>query len=236
MLIYANRTAPEALDRAALRRDDMWAQIFTTPKKYRGEVVHLEGKLRKLRQFEAHSMAVQGGALQYYEGYMEVGATQDDPLFIQITELPPGLKTGDNLDVPVGISGYFYKVFRYQGVDTKRTGKDRKAPLVIGRTVTLLGPAPAAAPEDTANAPDWSIWLGPLFFGVIGLTVALLFSLGYWFRSGDRRVHGRLSAARYGDFVPPPADASGGEPGSGGREPPDSSQAPGGSRPPLAPE
>jgi hypothetical protein len=212
MLIYANRTAPEALDRAALRQDDLWPQLFANPSKYRGEVVHFEGKLKKLRQFKAQSMAVQGGALQYYEGYMEVGATRDDPLFIQITELPPGLKPGDNLDMPVAFSGYFYKIFRYTAVDTKKTHKDRLAPLAIGHTVRLLGPAKAPV-EDTTNAPDWSIWLGPLFFGVIGLTVALLFSLGYWFRSGDRRVRGRLSAARYGDFVAPPPDAPG-EPGA----------------------
>ena len=34
-------------------------------------------------------------------------------------------------------------------------------------------------------------------------------SLGYWFRSGDRHVRGRVYAARYGDFIAPPPGAAG---------------------------
>jgi len=45
-----------------------------------------------------------------------------------------------------------------------------------------------------------------MFFGLIGLTVGLLFMLGYWYRTGDRHVRGRVYAARYGDFIPPPPD------------------------------
>ncbi len=204
MIICANRTAPAALDKAALHEDGLWTKVFHDPEKYRGELLHFEGRLKRLRQFPAQAMAVQGGAKDYYEGYLSVDAWNDDPVFIICTELPPGLAPGESLDVPVGFSGYFYKIFRYTPADAKQTHKDRLAPLVIGRTLTLTGPA---APDKAEGGSEWPEWLGPVFFGVIGLTVALLFTLGYWFRGSDRHVHGRLHAVRYGEFVPPPPDA-----------------------------
>jgi len=179
--------------------------LFHEPEKYRGQVVHLVGRLKKLRQFDPQPMAAQGGVRNYYEGYVSVGEW-DDPLFIEFTELPPGLQPGDTLDVPVGFSGYFFKVFRYTAKDTKKEHKDRLAPLVIGHTITVQA-TPALPGGVEAQEGPWSVWLGPLFFGAIGLTVAVLFTLGYWFRSGDRHVHGRVSAVRYGDFIPPPDDA-----------------------------
>ena len=105
----------------------------------------------------------------------------------------------------VGLSGYFFKKYRYTAGDTKKTNKDRLAPLVIGRTLTLLTePAPAEAPPDT----EWARWLGPTFFGVIGLTVALLFAVGYWFRRGDGHVRGRVSSVRHADFIAPPPETT----------------------------
>lgn len=205
MLVFASRTSPAALDQAALRDGDLWSKVFNEPAKYRGKVVHFEGRLKKLRQFDPQPMAAQGGVNDYYEGYMDIGEWAN-PLFIEFTELPAGLKTGDRLDVPVGVSGYFFKVFRYTAQDTKKEHKDRWAPLVIGRTVAV-GAQPAAPGGIEAQEGPWSIWLGPLFFGAVGLTVAVLFTLGYWFRSGDRRVRGRVIAARYGEFIPPPHDA-----------------------------
>ena len=219
MIIYANRTAPAALDAAALKDEGLFAKVLHDPEKYRGQVLHFEGRLKKLRQFPAQAMAMQGGATEYYEGYLSVDAWQDDPVFFICTELPPGLKPAETLDIPASVSGYFYKVFRYKAADTKETHKDRLAPLVIGHTITLQGPAgPGTAQEEEGTA--WPEWLGPAFFGVIALTMALLFLLGYWFRHGDHHVRGRLSAARYGEFIAPPPDDKSEAPGEPGASAP----------------
>ena len=148
-------------------------------------------------------MALQGGVKKYYEGFMYADILQQDPVFFDITELPKGLEPGDHLNVRIGLSGYFFKIFRYTAVDTKQTSKDRLAPLVIGHTITLLPePKAAAAPPDS----EWVKWLGPAFLGVIGLTVAILFAVGYWYRRSDWRVRGRLTAARHANFIPPPPE------------------------------
>ena len=204
MIIFANRTAPAALDKAALHEEGLWTKVFHDPDKYRGELVHFEGRLKKLRQFPAQAMAIQGGAKDYYEGYLSVDAWQDDPVFFICTELPPGLQPGESLDIPVGVSGYFYKIFRYTPNDAKQAHKDRLAPLVIGHMIGVTGPPAPDKPEPNG---EWPEWLGPAFFGVIAVTVALLFAMGHWFRGGDRHVRGRVDAARYGEFVPPPPDA-----------------------------
>jgi hypothetical protein len=182
--------------------------LFRNPVKYRGHVVHFDGKLKKLRRFDPQAMAEQAGVENYYEGFLipNNDAFENDPVFIVFTDLPKGLQTAEKMDVEVGFSGYFFKIFRYTAADTKDQKKDRLAPLLIGRTVTLTpvaAPAAVEAPVDT----NWPVWLGPLFFGAIGLTVGTLFMLGYWYRSGDRHVRGRVTAARYGDFIPPPLEA-----------------------------
>ncbi len=205
MLIFANRTSPKALDLAGrANKGADWAHVFRDPEDYRGDIVHFEGSLKKLREFKPQPMAAQGGVRKHYEGFMYADVLEMDPVIFAITELPKGLEPGDHLDAKVGLSGYFFKKFRYTAVDTKKTNKDRLAPLVIGRTLTLLTePAAAEPPPDS----EWVNWLGPAFFGFIGLTVAILFAVGYWFRRGDWRVRGRVLAIRHGDFVAPPAEA-----------------------------
>ena len=208
MMIYADRTAPEAFDKAA-NPDADWFHVFQEPHNYRGDVVHFEGKLKRLRETEPPEMASQAGVRHYYEGFLYADILENDPVFFIITDLPKGLRPGDHLDVKVGFSGYFYKKFRYTAGDTEKTKKDRLAPLCIGRTLTLLTEPPAVEPPPD---PSWVAWLGPTFFGVIGLSVAVLFGLGFWFRRGDSRVRSRLYAARHAEFIgPPPEEATGGE-------------------------
>lgn len=204
MLFYANRTAPEALDEEAKKNAGAdWAHVFRVPRDYRGEVVHFEGKLIRLREFPPQPMAAQAGVKHYYEGCMYADLQENDPVFFVVTELPKGLEPADNLDVKVGFSGYFFKILRYTAGDTKKEKKDRLAPLCIGRTLTLTA---APAVDESAADPSWVAWLGPAFFGVLGLTVAVLFAIGFWFRRGDSRVRGRLYAARHAEFIPPPAE------------------------------
>jgi hypothetical protein len=211
MLIFANRTSPAALDKAGRENEKAkppadWAHVFRDPADYRGEIVHFEGTLKKLREFPPQPMAAQGGVQKYYEGFMYADVLEGNPVVFGITELPKGLEPGDHLNVKVGLSGYFFKKFRYTAVDTKKTNKDRLAPFVIGRTLTLLTePAAAEAPPDS----EWVDWLMPMFFGVTGLTVAILFAVGYWFRRGDWRVRGRVIAARHADFIGPPPEGPG---------------------------
>ena len=210
MLIYASRTAPRAFDKAANPEAD-WVHLFQEPHNYRGDVVHFEGKMKRLRKLDPPPMAAQAGVKNYYEGFLYADLLEKDPVFFIVTDLPQGLEPGDHQDVKVGFSGYFYKIFRYKAGDTDKTKMDRLAPLCMGRTLTPLT-APAAAEDEPTAEPSWVSWLGPTFFGVIGATVALLFALGYWFRRSDRQVRQRLTAVRHADFIgPPPEPAPGGE-------------------------
>ena len=203
MIIYANRTAPAALDKAVIHEEGLWTKVFHDPEKYRGELLHFEGRLKKLRQFPAQAMAIQGGAKDYYEGYLSVDAWNDDPVFFICTELPAGLTPGESLDVPVGVSGYFYKIFRYTPADAKQTHKDRLAPLLIGPRLTLtqrrrrtrrrrrgLGMARVArSGVFRRHRPDARRCCSRSATGS-GTATA--------------HVHGRVHAARFGEFVPPP--------------------------------
>ena len=56
VLLEASRVSPAGLA-AGARHDLTYAHLFEEPAKYRGQVVHLSGRLRRLRQFDAPALA-----------------------------------------------------------------------------------------------------------------------------------------------------------------------------------
>src|SRR5581483_1453394 len=67
LLIEAHRAPVQALAKIA-RRDLTFAHLFEEPERYRGEVVHVEGRLRMLRRFAAPRFAAKQGVATLYEG------------------------------------------------------------------------------------------------------------------------------------------------------------------------
>jgi hypothetical protein len=184
LLELAHGTPVEAFARSA-RRDLTFAHFFEEPGKYRGEVVHVEGRLRRLRRFDAPRLAWTSGIRHVYEGWIfdpEIYAA--NPVCLIFTELPPGWKVEERIDppLPVAFDGYFFKRYRYKAADTWRD-----APLLIGR-------APVARP--LAEAPEWSVPYSNAFVMtfllVLAITLGLAVGLGLWYRQSDKRVRARL--------------------------------------------
>ena len=207
MIIYANRTNPAALDRAALRDEGLWAKVFHEPAKYRGQVLHFEGRLKRLRQYPRRrrwpSRAARGITTKDTCPSMPGKTTRCSSSARSCRRTSSRAKPGRAgrvqrlllQDLPLHGRGH-----EADAQGPPRPAADRPHHHPTG--------APAPAPETSDDGSAWSDLARPgCFSASIGLAVALLFLLGYWFRSGDRHVHGRVSTARYGEFVPPPADA-----------------------------
>jgi hypothetical protein len=194
-LFKANLASPGAFANSA-RRDLTFADLFNAPKRHRGEVVHFEGQLRRVRRGDAPAMAK--GVRDLYEGWAFDANYGANPVCLVFPELPAGLSVAERLDEDVTFDGYFFKKYRYQSADSK-PGYAREAPLFIGHSPVLRrGPAAAAAPP--------AAWSTPLLIGFLGLLLAtgvLAFGLHWWFRRGDRRVRDRLAGVRHREFVEP---------------------------------
>lgn len=189
LLVQARATSAEALARSA-RRDLTYAHLFEEPGKYRGQVVHFAGRLKRLRRFDAPAFAAHQGVPVIYEGWIFDDLYHRHPFCVVLTDLPPGIPVGERIDYPVSVDGYFFKRYRY------RAGEGwRDAPLLIGRTLHLQ-PAPGAAGNEWSATND----LAPAILGLLAGSGLLVLGLGWWYRRGDRRLRSRLAAARAVNF------------------------------------
>jgi hypothetical protein len=207
-LYKANLTSTGAFANSA-RRDLTFADLFNTPAKYRGEVVHFEGLLYRIRRIDPPPNARIKGVDHLYEGWVfDPQRYGVNPVCLVFTELPAGLAVGEKMNCQVSFDAYFFKKYRYQSADSK-PGWAREAPLFIGRS-------PVLSPEKQPTS-DSLAWSTPLLVGFLGMVLATGFiaiGLHWWFRRGDRRIQDQLAKARQQGFVEP-----------GNREVPDTKQS-----------
>jgi len=216
MLTEANRTSVEAFDQAAKENAAVgYAQLYQEPAAHHGQVVHFEGRLKRVRRWDqAPPNAAVGGVRNVYEAWLVL--PNNHPVWIIFTELPPGLEVKDEMDVPAGFSGYFFKKVSYtpkKPLNQSAEAKDKPlfAPLVIGRSPTLLAAAPAdeaGPPPAPEAAPDWMRPVMTAALAVVGGVGVLLFVMGYLLRRNDAKVRARVNAVRYGELVLPPPPAA----------------------------
>jgi hypothetical protein len=182
----ANLTPASAFANSA-RRDVTYAHLISDPNDYRGDVVHVEGRLKRVRRFNPPIAA--DNVRDLYEGWIFIHERGAEPVCLLFTELPQGLQVADTMEVKVNFDGYFFKRYRYKAADNN-PNQAREAPLLIGRTVSLLE-APLAATENDKGGDNSALLVA--FMAVVVLTVG-------WFRRSDKRVRSRIAGAMERDF------------------------------------
>jgi hypothetical protein len=187
-LAKASYTPPAAFANSA-RRNLTYEQLFNEPGDYRGDVIHVEGRLKRLRRFNPPA-AVAERISDLYEGWIFAKERGADPVCLIFTELPPGLSVGEKMETPVAFDGYYFKRYAYKAADSG-PNQSRRAPLLIGRTIILGGPSVAATPE----GESWSKQVLIVFFVMLVITVGLAAAMTWWFRHADRRVRRRVAGA-----------------------------------------
>jgi hypothetical protein len=179
------------------RRDVTYAHLFNEPRKYRGQVVHFEGQLHRVRRFDPPLIVAQAGVKNLYEGWMFSKLYGVNPVCMIFTELPPGVSVAEQMQVEVSFDGYFFKKYRYKAADSK-PGTAREVPLVIGH-------GPVVEQQAAATAPAASVWSGSLLIILLVLvlgTFGLAVGLHWWFRRGDSQVRRRVADARLAQAAP----------------------------------
>lgn len=198
-MTVAHKTPVDALFKTA-RRDLTYIQIFDEPEVHRGQVIYLEGDLKRLWRFEPADRMKKEGVKDHYEGWIFDRRYPGQPArhCLIFTELPEGIKPGENLDYPVKFAGYLFK--RYRVRDAKPAFD---APLLIGRTILL---DTKFRPDGKTEEVKQSFLNG--FFLVGGITLAFIVGLGLWYRHHDQAVRRRLAGVRTVEFTEPEARGS----------------------------
>jgi hypothetical protein len=195
ILILAHKTPLEQLSKSA-RHDLSYTHLYEEPGKYRGQLVHLVGRLRRLWRFDPPDLPAKEGVKNLYEGWIFGDAAYSKPYCVIASEISPGIPIADKIeDLPVRFDGYLFKCYRYHAGD-----RNREAPLLIGRAITRRT-TPAATAEEPEIAS--SNWIVPTFLILMLLTVGVAFLLHWWFRRGDRTVWSRVKEARADGFADP---------------------------------
>jgi hypothetical protein len=197
-LVKADKTSQEAFARSATRALT-YANLFSEPERHRGQVVHLEGRLKRIVRYDPPKSTLLDGLKDQYEGWMfdpeNLGA---NPVCLVFTHLPAGLEPGDKLNVSVAFDGYFFKRYRYRSAE----GKVRDAPLLIGHTVVVRQPSR----ESSEGEGMFSGLLMTSAWVFITGTIVVGVGLFWWYRRNDRALQDRLTAARPPTFQEPPVE------------------------------
>src|SRR5262249_4047381 len=99
------------------RHDVSRTNLLAQPHLFRGEVLHLEGKLRLIEKLPAPLVVSYLGVHELYEAWVFEQGYGANPSCLLLTELPDGLTPGPQNDVPVSFDGYFFKIYRYKSRD-----------------------------------------------------------------------------------------------------------------------
>jgi hypothetical protein len=189
LLLHARRLPVDLLRRAATTRIN-FAHMFNEDRgRYRGALVHIEGRLRMLRQYDPPPtlLGIEDGLTQLYEGWIFVEEFGGNPYCVVCSELPKSLEPSETLDRFVETDAFFFKRYRYGAKDGWRD-----APLLIARTIR-----PAVAPAVRSGSALWEMPVATLAGVVvlIGLTVVTAGGIVWWFRRQDRIARQQVTQA-----------------------------------------
>jgi len=211
-IVRAAQTPAKAFATSArAHRTVTFAHLLNDPDRYRGQVIPVEGRLARLRQWEPPAYVKARGVKQLYEGWIFDYTRGTNPWCVIFADLPTGIQVGEQFkeDLPVRFEGYFFKVYRYRAVND-----ERYTPLLIGRAVRL-GKAPVASGSAGVFSSAFVAGLSAL----IGGTVLLVLGLGWWFRRGDGRLRSRLAATQGEPFREPDGESGPSDPPGNGQGP-----------------
>jgi hypothetical protein len=105
--------------------------LFTRPDVYRGRPVTIHGVMRKLTRFDLGENSL--GLDEAYEGWVYTSDSQGHPVVVIFTSKDERLPVKGDLQEEVRFTGYFFKMYGYEAVDTAR-----KAPLILAGEVECV--------------------------------------------------------------------------------------------------
>lgn len=178
ILRYARETDP-AQQRAAAaellqkRREEITSDVFrqdpdrpypiyvdmlNNPERFRGRLVTLEGYVRRLLLIGEN----EHGLDNLYEAWLYTDDSQGHPAVVVFSAKPEEMPEGNDISEHVRITGYFFKLWRYEAQDN-----DRFTPMILAHRIQWF--------------PDESITRTPSLLLYVALAVIMVIvGLGIW--------------------------------------------------------
>jgi len=188
VLGVAHRQPVERLRKCSLK-DVPLANLFHDIRQdYLRELIHLEGQLALVLPMKAtDELRDQAGIENLYEAWVFVRGLETPKLVcVVVSELPEGVKPGEDQNLRVAFDAYYFKLWHYETRKIKDPAKDptkhnwERAPLLLGKTFEVTGVV-AAEPTDTPGT----------VYGLVGGLAAVVLAavgVGLWFRRGDKGI------------------------------------------------
>jgi hypothetical protein len=187
ILAFAKDQPLERLRKYSAKNVPLANLFYPIRKDYIRELIHIEGKLALVLELKPTDDLKDFEKFEHiYEAWVFVNVGGYDKLFcVMVSELPEGIKPGENQTARIAFDAYYFKLLRYASRRPKeRNDPDKKqweiAPLFLGRSFEALPPEPPEPTYSPTMLTGIAIGLGALI--VLGIGTAL------WFRRGDRRV------------------------------------------------
>jgi hypothetical protein len=108
-----------------------FVDLFTRPDLYRGRPVTLHGIMRKLTKFDVGQNKLDLDDV--YEGWVYTPDSQGNPSVVVFTSKSEDLPVKGDIQEEVRFTGYFFKMYGYDGHDAAR-----KAPLILAGEVERI--------------------------------------------------------------------------------------------------
>lgn len=153
------------------RRDVPFAVLMLEADRFRGELLAIEGDVRRLNRLSAPDDEPTAG--EAFEAWLFTADSGINPYRVVLTSLPDDASLGDVLNPPIRarVTGYFFKRYSYATANHFHT-----APLLLAKTLTPLARSKSPATPPTKNSRSLTLLaIGVLMaFLIVGLAVEMI--------------------------------------------------------------
>jgi hypothetical protein len=188
VLGVAHRQPVERLRKCSLKDVPLANLYFDIRQDYLRELIHIEGQLALVLPMKAtDELRDLHGIEDLYEAWVFVRGLETPKLVcVVVSELPEGVKPGEDQNLKVAFDAYYFKLWHYETRQVKDPAKDpnkhnwERAPLFLGKTFEVTG----RVGDEPTDSPG-------MVYGLIGgLAAVAMAGLGIvlWFRRGDRGI------------------------------------------------